>query len=125
MAKHIQKMVCITCPRGCQMELEIEDGDLKAVRYNGCTRGLDYAKQEFYDPRRMVTATAAVAEGIIKRIPVRTTEPIPVKHINDLLTEIYALRLKAPVEIGTPVIKDFAGTGIDVITTRNLQAQGV
>jgi CxxC motif-containing protein len=120
MAKQIQEMVCITCPLGCRMELEIEDREIKAVQHNSCKRGIEYAQQEFYDPRRMVTATATVTKGTVNRVPVRTTEPIPLKHINGVLQAIYALNLSAPIEIETVVIKNFADTGIDVITTRNI-----
>ena len=103
------------------MELEIEDGELKAVQHNSCKRGIDYAKQEFYDPRRMVTTTAAVSGGVIKRVPVRTSEPLPVTYIAALLEAIYTLRLQAPLSIGEPVITNFSETGVDVVTTRNLQ----
>jgi CxxC motif-containing protein len=120
MAKQIQEMVCITCPIGCRMELEIVDGELKAVQHNSCQRGVDYARQEFYDPRRMVTTTAAVSGGVVKRVPVRTSEPLPIQQVDALLQAIYDLRLEAPLDIETPVIENFAETGVDVITTRNL-----
>lgn len=103
------------------MALEIEDGELKAVQYNSCKRGIDYAKQEFYDPRRMVTTTAAVSGGVIKRVPVRTSEPLPIAHIPALLEAIHNLRLQAPLSTGEPVMTNFSGTGVDVVTTRNLQ----
>lgn len=103
------------------MELEIEDGELKAVQHNSCKRGVEYAQQEFYDPRRMVTATAAVTGDVVKRVPVRTSEPLPIKYIHDILQAIYALKLSVPIEMKTAVIKNFAGTGIDVITTRRIQ----
>ncbi|GAK57496.1 hypothetical protein U27_04463 [Candidatus Vecturithrix granuli] len=121
MAVELKEMVCITCPLGCRLELEIENGDIKAVYHHSCKRGIEYARQEYYDPRRMVTATASIEHGVMKRIPVRTSEPIPIKHINALLNAIYRLQLEAPLQIGTPVIRNFAGTGIDVITTRNLE----
>jgi CxxC motif-containing protein len=120
MAKQVQEMVCINCPLGCRMELEIEDGEIKAVQHNSCKRGIEYAQQEFYDPRRMVTATAAITGGAMNRVPVRTTEPIPINHINGVLQAIYTLNLFAPLKIETAVIKNFADTGIDVITTRNI-----
>lgn len=120
MATELKEMVCITCPLGCRLELEIEDGDIKAVYHNSCKRGIDYANQEYYDPRRMVTATAPIEHAPVKRIPVRTSEPIPVKHINALLNAIYSLDLEAPLQIETPVITNFADTGVDVITTRNM-----
>jgi CxxC motif-containing protein len=114
-------MMCITCPLGCRMELDIEDGKITAVRHNACKRGMDYAHQEFYDPRRMVTTTATVTAGALKRVPVRTSRPLPVKQINALLTAIHVLRLAAPLDMGKPIITNFANTGVDVITTRNLQ----
>ena len=121
MAKQIQEMVCITCPLGCRMELEIEDGEITAVQHNSCKRGVEYARQEYYDPRRMITATATVTGGILKRVPVRTSEPIPIQHSNDVLHAIYDLTIVAPLPIGTAVIKNFAGTGIDVMTTRKVR----
>ena len=120
MAKHIQEMVCITCPIGCRMELELENGELVAVQHNSCKRGIEYAKQEFYDPRRMVTTTASVSGGMVKRVPVRTSAPLPIARIESVLEAIYDLRLQAPLEIGQAVIENFAGTGVDVVTTRNL-----
>jgi len=102
------------------MELEIEDGELKAVHHNSCKRGEEYARQEFYDPRRIVTTTAAVAGGIVGRVPVRTNAPLPVQQITPLLQAIYRLTLHAPLEVGQVVIENFAETGIDVLTTRHL-----
>ena len=102
------------------MELEIEDGKIKTVQHNSCKRGIEYAQQEFYDPRRMVTATATITGSAVNRVPVRTTEPIPIKHLNGVLQAIYKLNLSAPLKIETAVIKNFADTGIDVVTTRNI-----
>jgi CxxC motif-containing protein len=102
------------------MELEIENGEIKAVQHNSCKRGVAYAQQEFSDPRRMVTATATITNGVIDRIPVRTSNPLPTKHINAVLQAIYALKLTAPLSINTVVVENFAETGIDVITTRNV-----
>lgn len=121
MAKQIQEMVCITCPIGCRMELEIEDGEIKTVQHNSCKRGVEYAKQEYYDPKRMVTTTAEVVGGILRRVPVRTSEPVGIQHINNLLQAVYTLTIEAPLPIGTPVIKNFEETGVDVITTRNVR----
>lgn len=123
MATQLREMVCITCPLGCRMELEVVDGELRGVQHNSCKRGIEYAKQEFYDPRRMVTATATVENGVVQRVPVRTSEPLPVAHIQALLAEIYRLTLSAPLDIGAAVIKNFADTGVDVVTTRSIAAR--
>ncbi len=121
MAKQIQEMVCVTCPIGCRMELELEDGDIKAVQHNSCKRGVEYAQQEYYDPKRMVTTTAAVSNGILQRVPVRTSAPVGIQHIHALLQAVYTLTIEAPLPIGTPVIENFGETGVDVLTTRNVR----
>lgn len=104
------------------MELDIEDGKITAVRHNSCKRGIDYAHQEFYDPRRMVTATAAIRNGTVPRVPVRTSAPLPVQRIPAALEAIYALDLTAPIEQGTVVITNLADSGIDILTTRAIQS---
>jgi CxxC motif-containing protein len=106
------------------MELDIEEGEIKAVRHNSCKRGIEYAKQEYHDPKRMITATATVNGGILKRVPVRTSQPIPVMHIDELLQAIYELTISAPLPLGTTVIENFAETGVAVLTTRNVRKMG-
>ena len=103
------------------MELEIEDGKIQAVQHNSCKRGVEYAQQEYYDPKRMVTTTATVTGGILHRVPVRTSEPIGKKLIHDLLQAIYRLNISAPRPLGSAVIKNFSDTGVDVITTRHVR----
>ena len=59
--------------------------------------------------------------GIVKRVPVRTSVPLKIEYIHDLLHAIYDLTISAPLPIGTAVVKNFAGTGVDVITTRHVR----
>ena len=120
MAKQIKEIVCITCPLGCRMEVAIEDGKLLSVAHNTCKRGIQYAESEVSDPRRMVTATASLTGGVLTRVPVRTSAPLPIQYIPELLRAIYDLTIAAPIPIHTPVIRNFAATEIDIITTRTM-----
>ncbi len=70
--------------------------------------------------RAVWSALAPIEHGVVKRIPVRTSAPIPIKRVNALLNAIYSLQLEAPIQLGTPVITNFAGTGVDVITSRKI-----
>ena len=36
-------LVCIICPRGCNLKVELEGKEIKGVTGNGCPRGLQYA----------------------------------------------------------------------------------
>ena len=88
-----------------------------------CKQGIDYAKREITDPRRMIASTVRVRNGFHPLVPVYTSMPIPKKGIQTVLKELRKVELTAPVEIGTVVIKDVLGTGINVITSRDMPAR--
>jgi CxxC motif-containing protein len=115
-----KELTCIVCPIGCQMSVDKQpDGELK-VTGNRCKRGAAYAAEEFNDPRRVVTATAAVSGGAIGRLPVRSVGSVPVDRIAPFLAAIYELRLEAPIPLGETVAADVAGTGIDLVATMHI-----
>jgi CxxC motif-containing protein len=105
------------------LDVELDENEELRVTGNRCPRGFEYAKEEVFSPKRMVTATCRVAGGHFPRLPVRTTEPFPVERIGDLLNNVYALEVEAPVEIGTVLIENACGTGIDVIASRSMKAE--
>ncbi|SQB27243.1 Uncharacterized protein with conserved CXXC pairs [Clostridium sporogenes] len=35
----IRELICIGCPLGCNLEVEIEDKEVKSVKGNTCPRG--------------------------------------------------------------------------------------
>ncbi len=122
--EHEQEMTCITCPLGCRLSVtRISESEI-AVSGNRCARGEQYAKEEILFPRRVVTATCAVAgrKGIDSpsRVPVRSTAAFPKERVNELLAEIYRREITLPVERGQVVIADALGLGIDVIVTRSM-----
>lgn len=117
----MREMTCIGCPIGCTLMVEI-NGDAISVQGNGCPKGAKYAKNEVTDPRRMLTSTVAVDNGTIARLSVRTAQEIPKNKIFDCMDALKNIRTKAPVKIGNVVLENCAGTGIDVIATRNIDA---
>jgi CxxC motif-containing protein len=114
-------LTCIMCPLGCALRVE---GD--AVTGNACPRGAAYAQEEIRAPKRVVTATCALAEDArdilaVRRLPVKTLLPCPRERIPDLLSDLYRLRVTLPVSAGDPVITDWQGTGITVAACRTLR----
>lgn len=113
-------MICISCPVGCRLKVS---GSLEALRVEGnrCARGEIYAREEVAAPKRVVTATVALSGAAgISRLPVKTTAPLPKEHIAALLNHLYTLQLASPVKLGDTVLRDVAGTGIDVVAARSL-----
>lgn len=122
MAEEITKLICITCPVGCTLEVTHEGKTILQVDGSQCKKGLDYAERELTDPRRMVTSTVKVRGGIFPLVPVYTAAPIPKPLIFDLLAELRKVELQAPVKVGQMVLKNALGTGVDVLASRNLPA---
>ncbi|MDR2535652.1 MAG: DUF1667 domain-containing protein [Treponema sp.] len=127
-------LTCIVCPIGCS--LNVEEGPQGAdgfpaltITGNNCHRGLGYAQEEIRAPKRVVTATCAIEPppastghslGFPRRVPVKTLSPCPKALINEVLADIYRLRLKPPVKAGEPVITDWQGTGITIVAVRSI-----
>ncbi|MCR4405696.1 MAG: DUF1667 domain-containing protein [Anaerolineae bacterium] len=122
MAEELTKLICITCPVGCTLEVTHEGKTLIKVEGNQCKKGVDYAEGELTDPRRMVTSTVKVRGGVFPLVPVYTAAPIPKPLIFDLLAELRKVELQAPVKVGQVVLKNALGTGVDILASRNLPA---
>ena len=118
-----KKIICISCPQGCTLEVTTDGKTVLKVDGESCKNGIVYAEQEITDPRRMVASTVRVKNGFHPLIPVYTKMPIPKDMINNVLKELRKVELTAPVTLGTIVIKNVFGTGIDVITSRDMPAQ--
>ncbi|HNY21491.1 MAG TPA: DUF1667 domain-containing protein [Treponemataceae bacterium] len=117
--------VCVVCPRGCA--LTVGDGPDYAVTGNACPRGAAYGRSEATDPKRTMTATcrAVLPEGVSdprlpRRVPVRTTVPIPRARVGELVAALLRVEVTLPTRVGDVVIADWEGTGASVIVTRDI-----
>ncbi len=115
----VREMICINCPMGCPLTVTM-NGDRITVTGNTCPRGADYAKKEVLSPTRIVTSSVRVNGGTIARVSVKTKTDIPKGKIFDVMKEIRAARVDAPVKMGDVVIEDCAGTGVEVIATKSV-----
>jgi CxxC motif-containing protein len=113
--------LCTSCPLGCRLEVDAVDGDVIEVRGNTCKRGEKYGKAEHLDPRREVSTTVWLAGGPLERIPVRAAEAVPKAKVQDFVRALSGLVVEAPVAFGQVLATDVAGTGIDLISTREVE----
>ncbi len=115
------RLTCIVCPIGCSIEVEqAEDGSIE-VSGNRCRRGEAYAREEFSDPRRIITGTCAVDGGEWVRVPVRSSDGVPIESIERFLNAMYELRLHVPIDRGVTLARDLGGTGVDLIATMTVR----
>lgn len=115
-----RELVCIGCPLGCPLTVEIEGTEVVSVTGNTCKRGDVYARKEVTNPTRIVTSSVKVEGGVLAAVSVKTKEDIPKEKIFDCVTALKGVCVKAPVAIGDVVLTDVAGTGVDVIATKNV-----
>ena len=53
-------------------------------------------------------------------VSVKTAQDIPKEKIFEIMKYINALTVTAPVHVGDVLLKDIAGTGVDLIATKEV-----
>ena len=117
-----KELICIGCPLGCNLTVEMDGGQVVSVNGNTCKRGDDYARKELTDPRRIVTSTVPVAGGNLPVVSVKTASDIPKGKIRECLCALKGVTLTAPVQIGDVIVENVADTGVDGIATKSISA---
>ena len=114
------EIICINCPMGCPLSVDLENGKVGCVAGAACKKGVEYAERECTNPTRIVTSTVPVRGGGLRRVPVKTSRAIPKGNIADCLRGLKSVELEAPVAIGDVVVANVCGTGVDIVATRNV-----
>jgi len=112
-------MICINCPKGCELDVERTADGTITVTGHTCPRGEAYGRAELENPTRMVTGLVRVA-GMRKPLPVKTKGPVGKGKIADVLFAMHQATVQLPVKIGDVIVADVAGTGVDLVATANM-----
>ena len=83
---------------------------------------LTYTK-EVTAPTRIVTSSVQVygGKGEERMVPVKTASDIPKEKMMDVIRSLRGVSVPCPVKIGDVIVQNIAGTGVDVIATKNLE----
>lgn len=111
-------LICIGCPLGCPLSVEMEGEQIVSISGNTCPRGDAYARKELTNPTRIVTSTVRVAGGTLPMVSVKTDRDIPKGKIFDCVKALKEIDVPAPVTIGQVIVTDVAGTGADIVATK-------
>ena len=114
-----RELICIGCPMGCRMTVEMDGGEVKSVSGYTCPRGKTYAEKEVSNPTRIVTSTVRVTGGSKERVSCKTASDIPKNKITEVMSDINAATVTAPIKIGDVLIENVADTGVDIVATAN------
>ena len=113
-------LICIGCPLGCPLEVEMEGAEVLTVTGQTCRNGEKYARKELTNPTRIVTSTVRVTGGTLGMVSVKASADIPKGKIFDCVKELQAIDIPAPVSIGDVIIADVCGTGVSIVATKNV-----
>ena len=116
-----KELICIGCPMGCPIVVEMEDGKVLSVTGNTCPRGESYARKEVTNPTRIVTTTVRVDGGKVPMINVKTERDIPKDKIFECIAALRGVTMKAPVHIGDIILENVAYTGVNIVAAGNVE----
>ena len=81
----MKELVCIGCPRGCQLKIEKNNRDEWVVTGNTCKRGEAFAISEMTAPKRTICSVVKTAFPETPVLPVRVSADIPKERIFDVM----------------------------------------
>jgi len=112
-----RQFTCIVCPTCC--ELETDGCGVNGAR---CPKGDAFARQEAVMPLRVITTTVRceTPEGV-KMVPVKTTSPVPIAKIFEIMKGIRALSLSEVPSIGTKINVGTEGEPVELVVTGELE----
>lgn len=113
-------ITCILCPRGCNLKVELDEGEILSVKNNECEKGPRYANDEVYHPTRTLTTTVRIKGAKLPLLPVRTKGPIPKDKVFEAMSVLAGVEANAPITVGQVIYPNILDTGVDVIATRDM-----
>lgn len=112
------ELICITCPKGCHLKVDEENG--YAVTGNSCPRGAVYGKSELLHPVRTITSTVRIEGGSLPRLPVKTDKPLPKEKMMDCMKLLDGILVQAPVHVGDVLAGNILDTDVNIVATKTM-----
>ena len=117
-----KEIICTICPLGCNISVEGEGEEVTSIKGYSCKRGIEYGRNEFLHPVRILTTTVKVA-GSERLLPVRSNKPIPKELIMKCMEEIKKINAPPTVKQYDVIIPDICGSAADIVATANLEGE--
>lgn len=118
-----RELICIGCPLGCMLTVDMDGDKVLDVTGNTCLRGKTYAEKEVTNPTRIVTSTVRVSGGDRVSVSCKTKSDIPKGMIFDVARALKDVVAQAPVCIGDVLVEDVAGTGVSIVATSSARVR--
>ena len=112
---------CVICPLGCEIDVELQDGNVVSMEGNKCQKGEEFVLQELEEPMRILTTTVPIKGAKWAMLPVRTDKAIPKRLLFKVIEQLADIELQAPVKMYDVILQNTAGTGANIVATRNMK----
>ncbi len=107
-------LICIECPIGCEITVNLEKDNVVSVVGNTCPRGKAYAINEVVCPKRVITSTIKTKNG--KIVAVKTDKPVRKDLIFDIMKIINQTICNDNVNLGDVVVKNICDDASLIVT---------
>ncbi|AKI96917.1 DUF1667 domain-containing protein [Kosmotoga pacifica] len=114
-------ITCTVCPVGCKILVTTGENGDHEISGNRCLRGKQYAIDELFSPRRILTTSVKVLFGDTPLVSVKTDSPVEKSRIFEIMEKIKKISVQAPVNVGDVLIQNIDGKGTSLIATRNVE----
>ena len=115
-----REIICIMCPLGCRIKVQVEGKEVKQVEGEGCKKGVKYVQQEVTFPGRSLTTTVLTDNPEMPLLPVRSNKALPKEKLIDCMKHISKHSVTGSVQLGQAVIENILGLGADIIACRTI-----
>ncbi len=116
----MKEIICVICPNSCKLQVfKDEKGEVHVEGY-GCTRGIQYGKDEYTAPKRTLITTVKIDGEELPVLPVRSKVAIPKEQLFKAMEVANHVTAKTPIKMGDVVIPNLLGLGIEVIASRSM-----
>ncbi len=117
-----REITCIICPIGCKILVTNEEMKRGVIKGNKCKKGIEYARNEILNPRRILTSSIRVYGGEWPLVSVKSSNPVPKEKIFTILEALHKTTIQAPIKSQQCIIKNVANTGVDIIATKTVRS---
>ena len=114
------ELICIGCPLGCNLTVDMDGSEVVEVKGNTCKKGKEYINQELTNPKRNISSSVKVINGDLDIVSVRLNGSIPKDKIFEVMDEIKNITVDAPVKIGDIIKNNILNLNVDLIATKNI-----
>jgi CxxC motif-containing protein len=119
-----KEFTCVVCPNGCPIVVNIDNDVtpvIAQVQGSVCKRGEEWVHQEMENPMRTIASSVPVRDGDGLMASVRTSRPIPLAKILQVIEEIKRVSVQAPVSIGDVILRNPANCDTEIVATRSVE----